>query len=323
MKDIPYNVCCNLPSHLCSCTFIQSDEFFTVLRHYTFWMLVIWIYNKFFKMTRMQFCKYVFNNKVELTRRRMHKLGERVKRDIGYPAVLASALTILVGAYGSYKFYASIMKVQSDSHNMKDSMREPKPDRERENPWYKDDYQITEIDLSRETTSWKHYNESEIIDRLQYNCIRLIIKTQIDEQTIVINQNNAIGLGGHWYMSNNHAFKDQNEFNIEVIRGAQSNGVSNNMNLFIHSQELHRFPELDLVIFQIRNLPPVKTIIGLFNRDSFNARGNCVLVTRSKQGEIINKRIHRVEQKSICMKNLPNQPVMKIWEGTMLDKTIF
>jgi hypothetical protein len=326
MQKIQYNVCCNLPSTMCSCVMIQSDEFYQSLMIDT----KITIFFTFFSYILYSFKErilwYFLKRQYKLTKDRMFKIGEDVKNRIGYSKELTAFIGVLLGAYATYTLYEGVMSFKSNKDDTYETevnsaesetiFRTPQPDNERVNPWYKDDYEISAFDLSRETTSWKNFSVGQIKEKLQFNCLRLSIKTQFDDENITINNNNAFGIGGHWYISNNHAFKDKDTFEIDIIRGSQMNGVNNNIRIKLNSTDLIRFPDKDLVFFKIRNLPAVRSTLNLFHKSSFNARGNCFMLVRSQDGELHVRESHKVISKSVKFAKLNPHLLTKIWEGS-------
>jgi len=165
------------------------------------------------------------------TKKFWSNIGSRVERNIGYVPLLVTIVTILSTSTAVYFTCLYIKRLFSPTRNMKSegavnskeykssfigkAPENTKP--ERENVWYKDDYQTTTFDVNPMNTSYKAFNFDETKQVLIKNCFHFQTELRdcIDgRMATVYRRNKAIAIGGHIYMCNDHFLPKEGEFTL-------------------------------------------------------------------------------------------------------------
>jgi len=154
----------------------------------------------------------------------------------------------------------------------------PEPQKcERDNVWYKNEFNVTSFDVDTLTKSWKEFSKDEVRTILFRNLLRFRI--QISEGHW--RNTGAFALGGTLYAINYHALPKFDTFTMEILQGCDNSGVNTNTTLLINSTQIYKLPEKDLAIINIVAIPPKKDISGLLVKDTFDGKYVGELLKRS------------------------------------------
>lgn len=229
-------------------------------------------------------------------RDRLYHLGEKMKRNIGEHPIITAFIAVLgtlpIAVFLFRYIFQNVLNQQSSSN---DGFAPKSTVEERENVWYKNDYEVTSFDIDPLTHSYKGLHTEQIDNILIKNCLH----GQIRRGNIVRNQK-FVCLKGHVYICNNHFLDDlPQQFTLDLIKRSQSDGVNTNVSLNLSLDDFIRYPEYDIATIVIKDIPPCKDITRLFIQDEYNGRfdGHLIQIARTGAHHRINlKRCTRVKQ---------------------------
>jgi len=236
---------------------------FPYLRLFVFWFLDIHYVNMFCATFLYQFLYRCDNISYRF-------VGARIQRYIGYHPemvkyvkvagvilacpVLIRAISMIVG------YFTPTENLQSEGHA-------PMPmERERDNVWYKETFNVTTFDVTPQTTSWKDLPPVAVQSRLQRNtffmqCASLPLVADSGKKSIAVN------VGGHIFMTNNHSIPTGGDLRVNLTQ-SDDVGVSSGLTFSYPQENVLRFPDLDVAFIVVKSLPPCKTIVDLFCKSS-------------------------------------------------------
>lgn len=212
-------------------------------------------------------------------RRWIRRLGDRAYYSMRAPAILGIFAGVLASGLLISKLRSSVVyEVQDASEG-----NTPRPDKQkRENVWYADKYEVNALDLSPTITSYKSLPAEQLISLLCRNVICFLIGSEKPRKIT-----RGICLEGQFYMINKHALDDFPEgFYLEVVSQKTRSGVSMNLNFFVSKDQVHLYPERDLALLYLPNMPPKRSIVELYPKSTFFTTGNCTFLGRRTNGMI-------------------------------------
>jgi len=163
------------------------------------------------------------------------------------------------------------------------------------NPWYKDNFQVTNLDVSDVSRSYKGLGAEKVMQMLRTNCVYFHIKGFRSQR--------AFCVGGHFYLVNSHGLPKE-DFVLTVTEQNNDEGVTSNLkSILITENMINRMPEKDLALVIIRNLPPKRDVCKLFCKTSLQGRWKGCYVGRNKQGAFTQLKIDNIRLE----KNLRNE----------------
>lgn len=241
-------------------------------------------------------------------------LGDKIGSSIpGYKLAVGLIAGLSIGVILNY-FRNNQYFVQGNDV----SGNRPTPDKEeKENVWYKDDYQLSTFDLTPSITSYKGLSNDKVISLLERNLVTLIF----DRGVGVTRQSRALCVSGQIYLVNNHCVPDLPSQRMTIIQQSRECGVTTNITITLSDKQLTRFPERDLCFIEIRNLPPKKNIVELFAKKSLNARVNGVYIHRNRDGKLIKNKIIQIHK----VPNFDVRPLKvkcDVWKGIANEPTV-
>lgn len=220
----------------------------------------------------------------------------RMREALSYAKIFS--IVIGIGAvWKLHKVFFSKPNIEVNGSNIsKDIGRAPEPrSDEKQNVWYKEYHSVSEFDVQPKSTSWASLENTAVISKVSTNCIKLGVHLDTGIRRIC-----AFGLGGHVYVTNNHAFPKNQTYTVELTRGLKDQGVNSNMVIKISACDMCRFPDRDLVFFRIRNLPPVKDISGLLPKQSIRGTFEGTLIARDRDGLVQTKQVANIRKEFIA-----------------------
>lgn len=263
---------CFLPTDMCECK-LQSlfvlasisvllDNFFRMAVFYRFflwWLRILDIPNG--------------------GRRYFYDLGRRVENTIQSPRFLAVFAGVVAGAMAIWKLKAIVPEFQA-SKGIVPVGKDEKP-----NPWYRNDFELTNFDVTRQTLSWKTLDREKLVRTIQANTMSLEQKF-LDNGVTLRTFGHALALEGHKIMVNLHTLRlDVGDLNLRLIRQSSSSGVTTNISFKMKTQDIQIFPEHDIAILTVYQLPPFRRITTLFPKASFEGGGKGFIVLKQLDGK--------------------------------------
>lgn len=215
---------------------------------------------------------------------RMRHFGERVQRHLSTPKVCAAVATAVAAAVAAYKLHSYMNRDLFAEQGISDDLgMRPKEKNERESVWYCDNYVVDDYDVGRTSKSWKALPTSDVERILSNNCVYLTF----DNGTTGYSSARAIGIGGQYYLVNNHIVPNVSEMKVQMVRRDSSQQINSNIKFVLYEKDIIRDVERDLAVIRIRYAPPVKDIRDLFIREkALSFRGTGFYLKRSPQGNV-------------------------------------
>lgn len=258
----------------------------------------------------------------ERARSRFRKLGDSVRKILGTPdniLLISGALVTMAGAYAAYKGVSKmIVKHTITPENTDEVGQAPPPrDDEKQNVWYKDDFEMTAFDLPVQTASWSQMPEEEVIGRLSRNVIHCCFRRSVNGESKIV-RGQAVALGGHLFVTNTHNVKGDCE--LTAVFGQNTSGIRQKVTCQLRESTMYRAENTGLVFFQIKNMPPMKRVLGLIA----TKLGGCLrgaLIQREECGSPTQRPIHAL--KSFGDVTLPTgEFITNAWQGYAAEPTM-
>jgi hypothetical protein len=242
-------------------------------------------------------------------RRFWRALGIKIGRSMpGYDVIIPVISGLTLGFLFTYMSKTSY-NVQTNDNGVK-----PKSDEnsnERENVWYKKDYELTTFDVTPTTTSYKGLSYEIFINKISKNIAVFTFERGVSMKRVA----RSICVSGQIYMTNNHCVPEEENQMVRFVQQSSSDGVNKNLRFNLSSSQIHRFPERDICFIVLNNLPPKKNIIDLFPKSTLDARMNGSYIKRDEDGSIsvtTVSKISKVSKFSIKQLGISTE----IWKGT-------
>jgi hypothetical protein len=182
----------------------------------------------------------------------------------------------------AYSFFKSRKKDNCDVQGTTGS-RPEKDEDEIPNVWYKDDFRVTDLDISRKTCSMKGLGEDKVISLLSENCVTIISRSKDHNRYLA---NRAFCVGGQYYLTNNHAVPDYTNHTLDVITNPNTEGVREQYVIPLTSKMIQRLPEKDLCLLWLPQVRPRKNHIDLFCQKTLKGIHKGYLLNRKDDGVI-------------------------------------
>jgi len=184
---------------------------------------------------------------------------------------------------------------------------------ERINVWYKNDFVVTSLDVTVQTSSAKGMGETEFRRRLSQNCYRLEV-VGIDNKG---KSTGAVAICGQIFALNGHALEGE-QWTITFARCDQSQGINSNKTLLIVSSQVYRVPNSDVAFINVTGMPPCADISKYFAKETMNGRyiGEYLALDRTT----FTLSVNRVE--NIVRTHHPHEPEEIMFSGKSQSLTI-
>jgi hypothetical protein len=163
---------------------------------------------------------------------------------------------------------------------------------ERENVWKREDYEVTDFDFSRQSISAKN-NIPIFEERVSRNVVRLELHNSTIGKTIRVN---AFCVGGNVYISTNHCFYHDGNFDVKFIHAPVIDGLSQNTQFILTQKNIYRYPNHDTCAFIVRAVPPKSKLDRYFVSSTFRGSVDSKMFTRDPDGHVINKFFFQVSK---------------------------
>lgn len=212
-------------------------------------------------------------------RRWIRRLGDRAHYTMHAPALLGIFAGVLASGLLISKLRNSVVyEVQDASDGNSPKLDEKK----RENVWYADKYEVNALDLSPTITSYKSLPPEQFISLLCRNVVSFLIGNEKPRKIT-----RGVCLQGQVYMINKHALDEfPDGFYLEVVSQKTKTGVNMNLKFFVSKDQVHIYPERDLALLYLPNMPPKRSVVELFPKSTFFLAGNCTFLGRRTDGSI-------------------------------------
>lgn len=260
-----------------------------------------------------------------------YDMGNRVNRTMSNYRTALGIVMIITNVMIGYKSMSFLLKTLSptkkEEHEF-DAQGQymssdigttptPKGD-ERENVWYKDDFELTTFDVSSETTSRSTIPHNEMCELVQKNTVHLSSTCEGRTQPKVIR---ATCLGGHLYVCNNHGLPTQGKLRVNCVSRRVTDGINANIGFNLSQEEIYRIPNRDLAFFQILNTPPRKNISGLLPQSFLGGMVKGTYVGTTSSGDKFIKQVAAIRPYDFSIHSDGVEFEGKGWLGSVKEPT--
>lgn len=182
---------------------------------------------------------------------------------------------------------------------------------EKPNVWYDDTFQLSDCDYSLSAASLAGQDSAKFRSKILRNCVQIIF--DLGERT---GFNKAFCIGGNLYVTNYHTVHALPEKCLMTITDTNSNpAISTFRNLIFRKSLCIMRPDLDLVFFEMKEIPPKKNLIELFVKTTFKAVLKCNTLGVDEKGELIEFISHNVRLQEMDIEMPSNIKKLTCWTG--------
>ena len=303
LKDIILCKLCYLPEKKCTCD-IQSGGTAIIgayLLHVLNWTIVLFCYNYF--MTYVNYYASVFSVHTTATNWLWFSLPDSVRRGITTIRVsrigkkVESSLNfqtfVTIGFWMTfvYKIYKLTYKNKIQST---EGYKPEAKDRERENVWYNDSYDLSSFDLTPQSTSSNGLSREDFMSMISRELVHIVVTTE--RNTIVTIK--ATCLRGQIYFTNNHNIPNFDTItNLDITMQSTKDGVTTNLRCALtNSDIIERNSKTDTIFFYLRGLPPKRGVEKYLLQNDVTLRLNGCLLSREGDGSVTRRNVSRTFQ---------------------------
>lgn len=187
---------------------------------------------------------------------------------------------------------------------------------EKENPWKKVDRNVTSFDLDPMQLNYGTLDTQVCLDAIRRNVRKMYTRGAKKGNT-----GEAIGLGGHLFVTCNHLMPVEGDVTIRLVCDFDASGVSRNTEFVLEQTSIYRLYEDDLAFFECHTIPPMKDLEKLIAKPSFQMglhRGSYVGFTN--QGTVMNRQVKAIQfVKDVACEEL--QKYFSYWTGCVDEDT--
>ncbi len=210
-------------------------------------------------------------------------MGEKAQKKIGKVPFLVSLAGILTTGIATYKLASWLFsgKEYEVQATRKEGVKPSPLDEKGENVWYKDTFVLTEFDVP--VASKSLVGKDEVALRVIAKGL-VKLRCFLDENTA--RDQTLISLGGQYYLANNHGIPELDNMRVHYVQAPQEVGVSSNMEIRLSQSQIKRYPEHDLCVIHIPNVPPKASLRKFFPEERIGGVFKGTIVNRDYQGKL-------------------------------------
>lgn len=241
------------------------------------------------------FKSFITRGVVALQRRLLKNMTSRI-RSVTYGKAYVvlkwvGILTLLISLWRAIRYFRPAYGAQGSTIG-----RPVVTDNEPPNVWKNESFKLSTFDLSPQILS----QSKETISRLKDIFAQQLcaMRVYFDGQHL---PGRILALGGHLWVTNNH-YMHRGVDKIEIIKTADVPGLSENR--FIINPRMFVVAERDLVFIEIPDLPPKKSIISYFLKETFDKCFDGYIMGRDVGGKLKTRSLKRVIQKQARIKSI-------------------
>lgn len=269
--------CCNLPDQMCLSAQTNDIEFYGAILPTMIFKLFDPVISWFKRIMMFLFFTFYVSICVDKTSLRYQELciwvarvynnprnwkrmGDKVKGNLKIPVIFAGVLVAVLAARKAYNVF-TVLKAQG---NLSEKMgTEPeKEESKTENVWYKNEYTLTPMEVSRQSASAKSMSFMDFKKLIAHNCVH--IRVIYPDKKDLMRPSKMLCLGGHVYMTNNHNIPNLTSKARALISQSYGTNVSDNIEVYLEESDMVRVPEQDVVFITLRQIPPKKNVAKYF-----------------------------------------------------------
>jgi hypothetical protein len=188
---------------------------------------------------------------------------------------------------------------------------------QREQVWYKNDYQTTTFDVNPLTTSWKDdYQRAR--RQVLFNTAHVFARRRCGSGYLK-REGRLLCVSSHVWMTNNHVLPSEGDFELVFTRSASKDGVTQNKTMLIRQSQVKRFPEHEVAFIELRDIPPKQRIVDLFPNATLQGKFRGEIVGIDEGGA------NHMQSVSVTSKDVRFVPrferEFEIWSGYVKEPT--
>lgn len=138
---------------------------------------------------------------------------------------------------------------------------------EKENVWKRDDYETSSFDLTPLNVSYASLPRDQLVQIVHRNVARIKVSNGVKAR-----EGNALCVGGHLWVTNNHTFYTEGDLNVTVEVESMTQGLTPNVTMKVRQHELYRDVKNDQVWFLILCWSPKRDLRGLIAKPSLKGK---------------------------------------------------
>lgn len=215
-------------------------------------------------------CQYV--------RTMFKKVGEKLTSARKYGKIAIAVTSALIGLIGVKwlwdQFNALRLQGISAETGGLLSVKDEKP-----NPWVRDYYEPSSLEVGRRTLSWKNVPVDKIHGLTRGNIVA-ISASYATPDTTKVRLMRALCIGGNLYVTNLHNIPEV-ECHMTVTNQTPAQGICANVTFRLSRDDGLSVPERDLFFFTIDCLPPKRVLKDLFVKKGFTTVCKGEIVVRN------------------------------------------
>ncbi len=191
-----------------------------------------------------------------------------------------------------------------------------------ENPWTRDHYELSPIDLTPAITSAKGLGLGWLVNKIERNVIRLEFRFITDHDTVRVFRVCAVGLKGFEYIFNTHCIPDiddESRWTLRVYFKKPEELLDPCVDVPMKKSMLRSIENTDLTLLTFKYIPPCKDITSWLPQASMRGQHKGVLITRTSSGSITKRDIANVRFEANAKTPLMN---MDLWTGYSDTQTV-
>ncbi len=225
---------------------------------------------------------YCFNQRYQ--RWLYSRMGNRIQNSFFKnirPTEIVALLTSLLLTYRMYRWYKPKKQYETQTVSTEIGVAPQAMENERENVWYKNDFELYEDDLTPNITSSKALSTESLADKVAFNILSFDLETRPGKGVF----GKAFCLKGQWYCTNNHnlpPFEGTRKLNMFFQSG--KDGVTTNFSQFITERDIVRVQDHDLAFIRLHTLPPKKGLINFIPKSKVQVKQNGFYCMKSHDG---------------------------------------
>jgi hypothetical protein len=318
--------CCSLPTNLCYK--IQSSSLLESVQQGSYllccWLLISYLvlhigfivsklctFHVFWKQLNFMLAKFnEFKSWFSYdarnwkpTRENFKRLGHSIQTKIGHPYVFLAIGVFVTLSATIYKLSSRVMNIQGNNFS-----KPKKHEKERENVWY--NYgEFTNFSIPDHS---KCSTSEDVVNLILKNTFKIFSQgPDVPDGELEGVGGHMLGLRGHIFISNNHTIPE-GDFRIRVTQKAKFNttGISSDRKFLVTQDQITRYPEHDLAILRLPQLPPVKDITKYIGDVSLDARAPASIVNTKMVRQL--GMISRCSRSTLPLSGYDNTP---LWYG--------
>lgn len=237
--------------------------------------------------------KRILHKEFRDTRAYWENLPKKMELYSKRPATLVTiaAVCAFIGvAYKTYKksstYVMQGVPLSKESEKTEKSVTAVVPtskDVEKENPWFKTTFNISEIPLSNKILTSGSMDFNSFLCKIGRNCCFASVRDAADSAGTRLR---LTGIGGIVYMTNNHNIPSDGPVILSILCLPRTDGVTTNVRITLRQADILRSPENDLCFFAVSSLPTKASLLEYFADDLIRVRSNAKMIARGIHGEL-------------------------------------